>query len=485
MAPRSPRRFRPATRRSKHAFALGLIGLCLMTRPASADDVATDTAASTAQRPRIGFYRWQEDWSALVEPALRTEPFDTLKYIPLSFNDPHSYVSLGINLRERFESNDAPSFGVGKNRGDTYLLHRFQIHADVHPDANWQIFAQLEDVRAGWKATITPVDENRLDLRQATVAYNNAFAIGSLKVKVGRQEIGFDLERFVSVRDGPNVRQAFDAIWADWEMKPWRVTSFWSHPVQYRSHEAFDDFSNGHFQYGGFRVERDDIGPGKLSAYYSRFDLDGAKYLDAAGDERRDIVDVGYAGALAGFDWDLETMGQGGSVGNKTVRAWAAGALAGYTLSNVGWTPRFGLQLDAATGDRHRGDGELETFNPLFPNGYYFTLAGYTSYVNLIHVKPSITVKPTRDLTLLAAVGLQWRQTTADAVYVQPNIPVAGTAGTGHLWTGAYAQVRGDWAISPNLSGAIEAVHFKIGDTIRRAGGHDSDYLGVELKFGW
>ena len=186
-----------------------------MTTPASGVDVAADTAASTPQRPRIGFYRWQEDWSALADPALRTEPFDNLKYIPLSSNDPHSYVSLGINLRERFESNDAPSFGVGKNRGDSYLLHRFQVHADVRPDANWQLFAQLEDVRAGGKATITPVDENRLDLRQAFVAYSNPFATGSLKVKVGRQEIGFDLERFVSVRDGPNVRQAFDAIWAD------------------------------------------------------------------------------------------------------------------------------------------------------------------------------------------------------------------------------------------------------------------------------
>ncbi|MDN7428254.1 MULTISPECIES: hypothetical protein [unclassified Burkholderia] len=35
------------------------------------------------------------------------------------------------------------------------------------------------------------------------------------------------------------------------------------------------------------------------------------------------------------------------------------------------------------------------------------------------------------------------------------------------------------------LIGAIEAVHFQVGDAIRQAGGHNADYVGVELKYGW
>ncbi len=462
----------------RRTFLVVLLALFARETPVLADDAA-------AVRPAIMFYRWQEDWSALADPALRTEPFDALKYIPLAPDDPKSYVSLGANLRERFESVDAPSFGIGKQAGESYLLQRFQIHADVRPDENWQIFAQLEDARAPWKATLTPVDEDQLDLAQAFVAYFAPLAGGELKVKIGRQEIGFDLQRFVSVRDGPNVRQAFDAAWVDWETDPWRVISFWGHPVQYRSVSPFDDFSNGHFQYGGFRVERKDVGPGKLSAYYSRYELDGAKYLYAAGNERRDIGDVRYAGAASGVDWDLEAMGQGGNVGDARVRAWALGALTGYTFSHVGWTPRLGLQADAASGDRHPGSGTLGTFNPLFPNGYYFTLAGFTGYTNLIHLKPSLTVKPTGKLTLLAALGLQWRETAADAVYTQPDVPVPGTAGKPGRWSGAYGQLRADWAVTRNLAAAVEAVHYEIGQAIRRAGGHDSDYLGVELKFGW
>jgi hypothetical protein len=301
-----------------------------------------------------------------------------LKYIPLPFDDPRSYVSLGLTLRERFELNDAPLFGIAGNKNDSYLLQRLQWHVDVRPNANWQIFVQFEDVRAPAKSVITPIDENELDLRQAFVAYIGSFWGGTVKVRVGRQEMAFDLQRFVSVRDGPNVRQAYDAAWLDWEQGPWRLITFWSQPVQYRSEHPFDDFSDQHLQFGAFRVERQKVGPGDLSAYYSRFQLDRTSYLDAGGDERRDILDVRYAGARDGLDWDLEAMGQVGRIGGKDIRAWAVGVRAGYTSPDIRWTPRLGLQADAASGDHHRGDKTLGTFNPLFPNGYYFTLAGYT-----------------------------------------------------------------------------------------------------------
>jgi hypothetical protein len=103
--------------------------------------------------------------------------------------------------------------------------------------------------------------------------------------------------------------------------------------------------------------------------------------------------------------------------------------------------------------------------------------------VNLFHVKPSLTVKPATNLSVMGALGFQWRETTADAIYVQPSIPVAGTAGRGSAWSGAYGQLRVDYRFNANLTGALEAVHYKIGNTIRQAGGHDSDYVGVELKY--
>ena len=79
--------------------------------PAVAQDAAS-LAIGLPARPTIGMNRWQEDWSILADPSVRTEPFDDLKHIPLSPDDPKSYVSLGFDLRERFESLNAATFGV-------------------------------------------------------------------------------------------------------------------------------------------------------------------------------------------------------------------------------------------------------------------------------------------------------------------------------------------------------------------------------------
>lgn len=441
--------------------------------------------AGPPKRPAIQANRWAEDWSVLADPRLRTEPFDGLKYIPLWATDPKSYISLGATLRERFETNDAASFGTAKTASDSYLLQRLQVHADIRFNENWRAFVELEDDRAFDKTSVSSVDQDRLDLRLAFVEYVNTFSGGTLKARAGRQDFAFDLQRFVSSRDGPNVRQSFDALWADWEMEDWRFIGFVSRPVQYFDARPFDDTSNDTFRFSTLRVERKVFGNDELSAYYSLYERSNVKYLDAVGDEQRHVFDGRFAGKKSQFDWDLEAMGQIGQVGTTNIRAWAVGARAGYTVDGLAWQPRLGIQFDAASGDHHPGDGTVGTFNPLFPNGYYFTLAGYTGYANLVHLKPSIAIAPTSQLKIMGAIGMQWRETTADAIYVQPNVPVAGTIGTGSGWTGAYGQLRIDYAFDDHLTGAIEAVHFDAGDAIIRSGGHTSNFLGAQLQYGW
>jgi hypothetical protein len=73
--------------------------------------------------------------------------------------------------------------------------------------------------------------------------------------------------------------------------------------------------------------------------------------------------------------------------------------------------------------------------------------AGYTGYANLIHVKPSFSLKPSSKLALLFAVGLQWRTSTNDAIYQQGSavVPVLlGTARDGLAPTYRYV-LTGEW----------------------------------------
>ena len=451
----------------------------------AAADPSVRTDDQAPPRPAILFNRWQEDWSVLADPRVPREPLDNLKYIPLSSDDPKTYLSLGAGLRERFEANDATSFGVGTNGNQDYVISRAEVNADLRVAGQFQFFVQLQNDNAFGKNILTPVDQNRLDLEQAFIALVEPLAGGTLKVRLGRQQLGFDLQRFVSVRDGPNVRLSYDAAWVDYEHGPWRTIAFYSHPVQVRDLRSFDDYSNNQLTYGGFRIERSIMDTASLSAYVSRFTQDGAKFPGAHGDERRDIVDVRFAGTRGSLDWDVEAMNQVGRIGPQDIEAWAFGSLAGYTLTDLPWRPRLGIQVDAASGDRSPTDNRLNTFNPLFPNGYYVTLAGYTGYVNFIHVKPSVTVHPLANLKLMGAVGFQWRETTADAVYTQPDIPVAGTVGRPGRYTGTYGQFRADYALNSHVSLALEVVHFAIADAVRAAGGHDSNYVGAEFKYGW
>ena len=445
------------------------------------------TPEAQPERPSIRSNRWQEDWSALADPALRTQPLDSFKYLPLRRSDPDRYLSFGMTWRDRVETIDAPAFGTrGQTGRDTYLLQRVQVHADVHFNASWRFFAQVEDVRSFGKEHPSATDRNPLDLRLAFLSYAAPLRGGTLMARLGRQDFAFDQQRFLSLRDGPNVRQSFDAAWLHYERGSWEVSGFLSQPVQYDSQEPFDDSSSRHLRFHLLRAERHGPGDHSLSFFYARYDADDAQYHDASGREQRNVLDVRLAGSSAPWDWDVEGVIQGGEVGSAEVRAWALGARAGYTFADGGWTPRVGIQVDAASGDKRTGDARLETFNPLFPNGSYsFSLAGNTGYVNLIQVKPSLTLFPSEGLEVSVALGLLWRHTTADAVYLQPDIPVAGTAGLPDRNTGAYAQFRAEWQLNPNLSTALELVRYDVGDTLRSAGGRNSEYVGVELKFVW
>jgi len=459
--------------------------LCLIAAPqlSRADDQSAQT--STPQRPAIMFNRWQEDWSVLADPRVPRQPFDEFKYIPLSGVDPYTYLSFGADTRERFESNDAANFGTGPNRSQNYVLSRNEFHADLRIANQVQAFVQFQADYAPWKTMLTPVDRDRLDLEQGFVVLTEPVGGGTLKLRAGRQQFAFDLQRFVSVRDGPNVRQSYDAGWADYENGPWRFITFYSLPVQVRDNTIFDDYSSVTKQtFGMARAEYKFSEPLFVAGYYANFTQANVQFPNASGDERRDIFDVHLNGNAHHFDFDFEVMNQTGRIGIEPIEAWAVGSLAGYTFADLNWSPRVGIQFDAASGDGNT-KRTFSTFNPLFPNGYYFALAGYTGYANIIHVKPSLTLSPTSSLKITLAAAAQWRQNTADAVYTQPDVPVSNTAGRPGAYTGSYGQLRLDWTIDRAMSFAVEAVHFAIGDALRNAGAHDSNYLGVEIKRGW
>jgi hypothetical protein len=255
-------------RQLRRACAAATLSSIASLQAASAEDQST----STPQRTAIMFNRWQEDWSVLADPRVPRQPFDEFKYIPLSNIDPYTYLSFGADTRERFESNDAPNFGTGPNRGLNYVISRNEFHADLRIANQIQAFVQFQADYAPWKTMLTPVDRDKLDLEQAFVVLTEPLGDGTLKLRAGRQQFAFDLQRFVSVRDGPNVRQSYDAGWADYENGPWRFITFYSLPVQVRDITIFDDYSSVTKQtFGMARAEYKFSESLFIAGYYANF----------------------------------------------------------------------------------------------------------------------------------------------------------------------------------------------------------------------
>jgi hypothetical protein len=441
-------------------------------------------SADTPDRPAIAFNRWSEDWSVLADPAVPREPMDEFKYIPLSDDDPRTYLSLGVNIRERFESNDT-NFGTVGNRQNEYVLSRLETHADLRVGGQVQVFFQLQSDTAPGKDRLSPVDQDRLGIEQGFFAVSEPCGDGAVIVRVGRLEIGFDLQRFLSARDGPNVRQSYDGVSVAYTRGPWRVNALHTHPVENRDSSSFDDYSGPRLSFDLLRLARELTSSSSLSTYVAEFRQDDVRFPSASGNERRDIAEVRFAGASGRFDWDAEAMSQTGRIGSQAIRAWATGVVVGETLGSSAVQPRITLQVDAASGDKSAADNQLNTFNPLFPSGYYFTQAGYTTYANLVHLKAGFSMTASDNVKLTTGVGVEWRETVADAIYTLPDVPLPESARHGSHYVGTYGQFRADYNLTPHIALALEYVHFSVGATVVSVGGHDTNYFGAEVRYGW
>ncbi len=157
--------------------------------------------------------RFEENYQFLADPAKRTDFFDPVKYIQLG-DDPHSYLSFGGEVRERYEGFlDNPLFGLNHLSHDDYLLSRTLLGADLHVTPYFRSFVQLgfHDVY-GKDGTITSTERSRFDLQQAFAEGNLPLGEGEkLTLRTGRQEMPLGSQRLVSFREGPNIRQSFDA----------------------------------------------------------------------------------------------------------------------------------------------------------------------------------------------------------------------------------------------------------------------------------
>ncbi|RJF86357.1 alginate export family protein [Oleomonas cavernae] len=482
--------------------ALGLAapaGAQTAAQPAAAPAPAAP-AAAPASPPRVNppglpsrspTERWREDHSALADPAKRTGFFAPLKYIPLSEGENPIYLTLGGEYRLRFDDfSENAAFGLRGVDDDDYLQQRAMVYADLHFGSVARVFVELSDTRTwGKEATLTASDQSMTELQQAFVDLTAGTSkTSTITLRAGRQEIPLGSGRLLGVRDAPNQRRSYDGLRGMFESDGYTVSAFWTRPVL-NGLESFDDEPDDNLEFKGVYATLP-IAKGKpfsLSAdvYLMNYDRDGASFQGATGEEDRNTIGVRLFGTLDDFDYNWEFVYQFGQFGDSDISAYAFGTDTGYTLSDVVLKPRLGVKFDIASGDDSRTDGELNTFNPLFPNNAYFTLASLTGYSNLVSVFPSLRIQPLDELTLSAGADFLWRQTGNDSVYMANMAVAPRTILNDDKDIGTAYVLEANWRPVQYITVVGQYVNFQTDDAIRLAGGDDVNFfqLRTTLRF--
>lgn len=158
-------------------------------RAAMANPEPTPTPTEFRPPPYLQL-RYLEDYSYLQDKSLRREPLDRLKYVPLRKERPDWYLSIGGEIRQRYEVFRNDNWGRAPADNNGYSLQRYMLHTDWHFGKNVRAFVQLRsNVEAGRVGGPRPVvDENKLDFNQAFV--DLSFGAGensTVTFRVGRQ----------------------------------------------------------------------------------------------------------------------------------------------------------------------------------------------------------------------------------------------------------------------------------------------------------
>jgi len=451
-----------------------------------AEDVPVGSPNS--RPPPYTLLRYTERYSYLADPDKRTDAFDAYKYIPLNANQPESYLSLGGEIRERYEHYHNPGFGIVGPDESRYGLQRIMLHADLHATERLRFFVQgISSLQFGGEPKLD-MNQNPLDLQQAFVDYTfgDPTPDGERQtIRGGRFSMTYGSGRLIATRAGPNTPLKFEGLQfihsKDGNKK---LYAFITRPV--KEDRYAPDRPDQAQSFGGMYASWPLGGESgsSLDVYYLGYRNENAKYVDVQGTEDRHTLGFRWSGKSGHWDHDWETVAQLGEVGDRDIVAWTFASDTGYTFKDLAWTPRIGLKADIASGDRHRNDGKLGTFHPLFFKANYFNDAAFFRPANLADIHLSLQMQPREDLTVTFGTDAVWRHTKNDAIYSTGGA-VLLPATEASRYVGTTAEVAVQWKLGRHVVATLSYMHMFTGSYVDEAGGRDIDYLATWMSFLW
>jgi hypothetical protein len=458
---------------------IGLVAFCGPSTSAYAEESAN---ADVSRPPEFKLVRYEEDFSYLAGASDRSD-WERLKYVPLSES---GLIWMGFEgeLRERWEGQRNPEFGGDYSQAHVWL-QRATFSTDVHV-RSLRFYGQLlHAIESGRQGGPSPVDENRLDWQNAFVEWASD-PVGPVTptIRVGRQELRLGSGRLVDPREGPNVRRAFDGGRLILEHGNWTLSGLYLRPRQDRF-GVFDDRTNDSQKvWGAYAVGRNVLWSGSvLDIYALAYDNESARFVQAEAAERRTSVGARLSGRAGAWDYNWEIIGQFGRFGGGDIRAWTVATETGVTFDDVALKPRLALSANIASGDRDPGDNSLQTFNPLFPRGNYFSEDATLGPRNFFNLHPFVTLQFAESLSFTTDVNFFWRLEKADGIYSPSGAILREPQPGAGRYVGTAGSASLTWTMTPFLDATAIYTRFEPGAFMKDTGAAQPlDFIELTLR---
>jgi hypothetical protein len=240
--------------------------------------------------------------------------------------------------------------------------------------------------------------------------YSVAKTTKKILFRLGRQEMDYGSARLISVREGPNARLYFTGAKAMYTSARISVDAFvMMADTTYPG--AFDNKPTKQINLWGGYGKIIFTAAVNLDVYYIGIRRDYSPFEEGTEKELRHTVGGRFWRYGGGFIYNVEGAYQFGSFGNGNINAWTASADLGYMFENTLLRPTINLRHDYISGDKRAGDGNLQTFNPIYPKGGYFGFSPQIGPVNLIDIHPYAT------LDVLKSFAYSWMLYITGAIH--------------------------------------------------------------------
>jgi len=277
--------------------------------------------------------------------------------------------------------------------------------------------------------------------------------------------------RLIGLREGPNIRRAFDASRFIFKKGKTNIQTFYAREVR----PTFKAFDNKFTLF-----DRDEANPklwgvhsqfkikgliGMNEVYYFGFQVDSARFNDVTGEETRHSIGLRRYGKWGKrFQYNTEIVYQLGEISSSDISAFDIETDWHYKLINTPWKPNPGIKLQYSSGDKTSGDNKINTFNPMFVNPAYYSLALTITPVNIIGIHPSISITPTEKLNLYAEWAFFWRASKNDGLYRPPRFVNRPDNGISDRSLGNQLGFKASYEINRHLSFDLDMSYFIVGD---------------------